>query len=120
MATKPDTEAEGSGVVRNLIVPAALSAAAGAAALLLTKRREVGQAVPKLGETVSDLPLPNVREGVGDLAGDLRGKLDDVLGKEPSGQWEGAPSPAGPIDPEFERRRRERQKRRDQRRRPRS
>jgi hypothetical protein len=126
MATGRDTGADG--VARKLIVPAAVSAAAGAAGLLLTKKRDVRravsksdvrQAVPKLREAVSDLPLPNVRDsGVGDLAGDLRGKLDDVLGKG-SSEEQTLTAPPSRIDPEFERRRRERQGRRERRRRPR-
>jgi hypothetical protein len=127
MATGRDTGADG--VARKLIVPAAVSAAAGAAGLLLTKKREVRraavsksdmrQAVPKLREAVSDLPLPNVRDsGVGDLAGDLRGKLDDVLGKG-SSEEQTLTAPPSRIDPEFERRRRERQERRERRRRAR-
>lgn len=126
MATGRDTGADG--VARKLIVPAAVGAAAGAAGLLLTKKRDVRravsksdvrQAVPKLREAVSDLPLPNVRDsGVGDLAGDLRGKLDDVLGKG-SSEEQTLTAPPSRIDPEFERRRRERQGRRERRRRPR-
>lgn len=126
MATGHDTGADG--VARKLIVPAAVSAAAGAAGLLLTKKKDVRravaksdvrQAVPKLREAVSDLPLPNVRDsGVGDLAGDLRGKLDDVLGKG-SSEEQALTAPPSRIDPEFARRRRERQERRDRRRRAR-
>jgi hypothetical protein len=126
MATGRDTGADD--VARKLIVPAAVGAAAGAAGLLLTKKRDVRravsksdvrQAVPKLREAVSDLPLPNVRDsGVGDLAGDLRGKLDDVLGKG-SSEEHTLTAPPSRIDPEFERRRRERQGRRERRRRAR-
>jgi hypothetical protein len=126
MATGRDTGADD--VARKLIVPAAVGAAAGAAGLLLTKKRDVRravsksdvrQAVPKLREAVSDLPLPNVRDsGVGDLAGDLRGKLDDVLGKG-SSEEQTLTAPPSRIDPEFERRRRERQERRERRRRAR-
>lgn len=124
MATEPDTGADG--VARKLIVPAAVGAVAGAVGLLLTKKKDVqravsqsdvGQAVPKLREAVSDLPLPNVRDsGVGDLAGDLRGKLDDVLGKGSSEEQALRATPSR-IDPEFERRRAERQARRERRRR---
>ena len=122
MATGEDIGGSVSEVVRKLAVPAAISAAAGAAGLLMTKRQNVRDAVPKLREAASDIPRPSLPEGgVGDLAGDLRGKLDDVLGKEPSGDGSGdgtgsSSAPASFDRSEFEQRRRERQERRNERR----
>jgi hypothetical protein len=116
--SKAETEAGGSGLARKLIVPAAISAAGSALGLLVTQRQKVREAAPKLREAVSDLPVPHVPEGgVGELAGDLRGKLDEVLGKEPSADTGGETSARTAIDrSEFQQRRRARQERRDRRR----
>jgi hypothetical protein len=121
METGPETEERGSGIARKLIVPAVISAAGSAVGLLLTQRQKVREAAPKLREAVSDLQVPHVREGgVGELAGDLRGKLDEVLGREPAGDTEdddgGSRSDTGIDRSELEQRRRERQERRDRRR----
>jgi hypothetical protein len=117
MATKPETEGRESGIARKLLVPAAISAAGSALGFLLTKRQKVREAAPKLREAVSDLSVPGVPEGgIGELTGDLRGKLDEVLGKEPADASR-ASSPKTSIDhSELERRRRERQQRRNRRR----
>lgn len=114
MATT-ETEGRGSGVARKLLVPAAISLAAGAAGFLLTQRQ-------KVREAVSDLQLPHVPEGgVGELTGDLRRKLDEVLGRDSGRDGDGASSDdltgASDIDwSEFEERRRARQERRERRR----
>jgi hypothetical protein len=118
MATKPETQGHGSGIARTLLVPAAISAVGSAVGFLLAKRQKVREAAPKLREAVSDLSVPGVPEGaVGELTGDLRGKLDEVLGKEPAADAGRAASSKTSIDhSELERRRRERQERRNQRR----
>jgi hypothetical protein len=118
MATKPETEGRESGIARKLLVPAAISAVGSALGFLLTKRDKVREAAPRLREAVSDLSVPGVPEGgVGELTGDLRGKLDEVLGKEPAGGPGSASSPKTSIDhSELARRRRERQERRNRRR----
>jgi hypothetical protein len=117
MATKPETEGSGNGIARRLLVPAAISALGSAVGFLLTKRQMVRDAAPKLREAVSDLPVPRVPEGgVGELTGDLRGKLDEVLGKEPSADAREAASKTSIDHSELERRRRERQERRNRRR----
>ena len=120
MATGPETEEGGSGIARKLIVPAAISVAGSAVGLLLTQRQKVREAAPKLREAVSDLQVPHVREGgVGELTGDLRGKLDEVLGREPAGDTGddgGSRSDTGIDRSELEQRRRERAERRDRRR----
>jgi hypothetical protein len=115
---KAETEERGSGIARRLLVPAAISAVGSALGFLLTKRQMVRDAAPKLREAVSDLPVPRVPEGgVGELTGDLRGKLDEVLGKEPAADAGRASSSKTSIDhAELARRRRERQERRNRRR----
>jgi hypothetical protein len=118
MATGPDTGAREGGIVRKLLVPTAISAAGGAVGLMLTKKQELRQATSSLRETVSDLPLPDVREGVGDLTDDLRGKLDSVLGKdEPNDDVQRSGRRVARDRGELERRVRERRERREQRRR---
>jgi hypothetical protein len=120
--TATETEGRGSGAARKLIAPAAISLVGSAAGLLLTKRQKVREAAPKLRKAVSDLPVPHVPEGgVGELAGDLRGKLDEVLGREPAADADGGANDgsagAREIDwSEFEQRRRARQERRNRRR----
>jgi len=129
MATEPDTGSSVGEVVRKLAVPAAISAAAGAAGLLMTKKPNVRQALPKLREAASDLPRPSVPSvptgGVGDLADDLKGKLDGVLGKDSEEDSERERSETAGADSTFDRdelegRRRERERRRNERRRSRS
>src|SRR5215210_4223885 len=121
MATEPDTGSSVGEVVRKLALPAAVSAAAGAAGLLMTKKPNIREALPKLREAASDLPKPSVPSvptgGVGDLADELKGKLDGVLGKE-SDEGAGELASAGSaIDrTELEGRRRERERRRNERR----
>jgi hypothetical protein len=121
MAT--ETEGRGSGVVRKLVVPAAIGLAGSAAGLLMTQRQKVREAAPKLRDAVSDrLPVPQVPGGgVGELTGDLKEKLDEVLGREPAAGGDGASSDdftgAREVDwSEFEERRRARQERRGRRR----
>jgi hypothetical protein len=112
-----ETEGRGSGIARKLIVPAAITAAGSAVGLLLTQRQKLRAAAPKLRAAVSDLPVPRPPElGVGELAGDLRGKLDEALGKEPAGDTGGRSSAARIDRSEYQQRRRERQQRRDRRR----
>ena len=120
MEATTETEGRGSGIARKLIVPAAVSLVGSAVGLLLTNRQKVREAAPKLREAVSDLPVPRAPEGgMGGLAGDLRGKLDEVLGREPAVDADedshGASS-GGVERSEFEQRRRARQERRNQRR----
>jgi hypothetical protein len=112
MAT--ETERRGSGVVRKLIVPAAISLVGSAAGLLLTQRQKVREAAPKLREAVAE-------GGVGELTSDLKDKLDEVLGREPAAESDGASSDdftgVREVDwSEFEERRRARQERRERRR----
>ena len=120
MAT--ETEGDGNGVVRKLIVPAAIGLAGSAAGLLMTQRQKVREAAPRLREAVSDLPVPQLPEGgVGELTGDLREKLDEVLGRESPADGDETSSDdfsgAREIDwSEFEERRRARQERRARRR----
>src|SRR5918997_3887944 len=107
METGPETEERGSGIARKLIVPAAISVAGSAVGLLLTQRK-------KVREAVSDLPVPHVPGGgVGEIAGDLKGKLDEVLGREPAGDTDGddggSRSDTGVDGSGLEQRRRERQ-----------
>lgn len=117
MATKSETEGRESGIARKLLVPAAISVAGSALGFLLTKRDKVREAAPKLREAVSDLSVPGVPEGgVGELTGDLRGKLDEVLGKEPAADAKASSSKTSIDHSELARRRRERQERRNRRR----
>jgi hypothetical protein len=110
MAT--ETEGRGSGVVRKLIAPAAIGLAGSAAGLLMTQRQKVRGAAPKLREAVSE-------SGVGELTGDLKEKLDEVLGRGPAADDDGASNFTGAREvdwSEFEERRRARQERRERRR----
>jgi hypothetical protein len=122
MATTTETEGRASGIARKLIVPAVISLVGSAAGFLLTQRQKVREAAPKLRGAVSDLPVPHVPEGgVGELAGDLRGKLDEVLGREPAADADersngGSTGTTGIDHSEFEERRRARQERRERRR----
>jgi hypothetical protein len=117
MATKPETEGRGSEIARKLLVPAAISALGSAVGFLLTKRHKIREAGPKLRDAVSDLPARVPDAGAGELTGDLRGKIDEVLGKEPAAGVRRAASSTTSVDhSELERRRHERQERRNQRR----
>jgi hypothetical protein len=119
MATGPEMGGGASGGIGKLLVPAAITAAGGALGFLLTKKQNVRAAAPKLREAVSDLSLPDIREGpIGDLTGDLRGKLDEVLGKEPAGP-DGSTQTSGRRRIDYgalDERRRARRERRNQRR----
>ncbi len=100
-------EQEKSGL-QKLVFPTAVSLAGAGAGLLLTKRPNIRAAMPD---------LKNV--GVGDLADDLRAKLDTVLGKDSTSTRESA-SPATTQradDDEMRSRRDERAERRSRRRR---
>jgi hypothetical protein len=93
--------------LRRLAVPAVAGVLAAAAGLFLTRREKAGRSMPN---------MPDL--GIGDLADDLRRKLDAVLNKtNPSGG--DGPSDSRPtrhIDPdELAQRRRERQQRRSRR-----
>ena len=92
---------------RSLVVPAAASLAGAGAGLVLT-RKSVRKALPGIGD-----------RGIGDLADDLRTKLDSVVGKGQSGsrgRGSGS-SQVRRIDPrELDQRLREREQRRSQRR----
>jgi hypothetical protein len=121
MATTTETEGRASGIARKLIVPAAISLVGSAAGFLLTQRQKVREAAPKLREAVSDLPSHVPEGGVGELAGDLRGKLDEVLGRESTAEADersnsGSMGHTGMDRSELEERRRARQERRDRRR----
>jgi hypothetical protein len=116
MADTSEAEGRGSGIVRKLAVPVAISLVGSLLGFVLSRRDRLRAAGPKLRETISDLPLPE--GGVGEITSDLQGKLDEVLGKEPS--IDGDLEQGVPTDQdlsEFEERRRARQERRDRRRR---
>ena len=91
---------------KNLVVPAAASLAGAGAGLLLT-RKSVRNSMPDLGD-------------LGDIADDLRTKLESVIGKTPSQSRSGGRSGSGPdrrIDPQdLDRRLRDREQRRRARR----
>jgi hypothetical protein len=112
MAT--DTRGSAKELAGKLFLPV-IVAAGSALGYLLTKKQNVRETAPKLREAVSDLPRPHVPEGgVGDIADELRGKVESVLGKESPAS--SAASSSTSIDRrEFEQRRRARQERRQQR-----
>lgn len=117
MAATPDTETGGKGIARKLIVPAAISAAGSAVGLLLTQRQKVTEVAPKIRDAVSDLAVPRSDRGVGELTGDLRDKVEEVLGKTPASDAGEQSTTKSRIDrSELEQRRRARQERREQRR----
>jgi len=92
---------------RKLVVPGAASLAGAGAGLLLTKK-SMRSAMPDFRDL-----------SIGDLANDLRTKLDSVTGKPhaPSLRNASGTSQSRRIDPhELERRRREREQRRSDRR----
>jgi hypothetical protein len=98
-------------MLRRLIVPA-LGIAGGAVGLFLTKRtKALRDAVPKAREAIPELP----EGGIGELTGDLRSKLESVIGggarSQPSIQ------PRAFDTRKFEKRRAERRQRRERRRR---
>jgi hypothetical protein len=91
---------------KKLVVPAAASLAGAGAGLALT-RKSVRKSMPDLGE-------------LGDLAGDLKTKLESVIGKTPLQGGDGGRSTSSQgrrIEPrELDRRLREREQRRSARR----
>ncbi len=119
MADTPESEGRAGGIARKLLIPMAISAVGTLLGFLLSKKDRLREAAPKLRETVSNLPIPETPGGVmGELTSDLKGKLDEVLGKEPAAENEF--DSAVPTDEdlsEFEARRQARQERRNQRRR---
>jgi len=126
MATESETQSGGRGIARKLMLPAAISLVGTVVGFILTKRQSIQEAAPKLREAVSDLPRPHVPQGgVGDLAGELRDKVDSVLGKDaPASGSVGSAASADEsttVDRSaLEKRRRAREQRRNQRRRSRS
>lgn len=103
----------GTARARKMIVPTAVGAAGAAAGWVLTRKPKQGK--PK--QLRNALPeLPNV--SVGDIADDLRGRVESALGRGGS-DGEGASASAGrhPMPREqLEARRHEREQRRKQRR----
>ena len=90
---------------RSLALPAAASVAGAGAGLVLT-RKSVRDAMPDLGEN-----------RLGDLAGDLKAKLDSVVGKAGSSSNDRSRSGTKRIDPdELNERLRNREQRRSKRR----
>jgi hypothetical protein len=92
---------------RKLFLPAVASVAGAGAGLVLT-RKSVRTAIPDLGDL-----------GIGDLADDLRKKLDSVIGKghSPARLGQGSGSSQRRIDSrELHQRLREREQRRSRRR----
>jgi len=116
MANGSENGGQGNGLGRKLLAPAAISLVGSAIGFLLTKRQDLRAAAPKLRNAVSDLPRPHVPErGVGDLADELRGKVDSVLGRDsPSTTSSGSSTRVDHA--ELQQRRRARQERRDRRR----
>jgi hypothetical protein len=103
------TEAPKTGTARRLLFPAALGAVGGAAAFVLTKKpKRLREAMPRVADV-----------DVGELAGDLRGKLDSVVRTDTTDQGSDASASDSGRDfdaNEIAARRRERQARRQQRR----
>ena len=95
--------------VRRFGLPTAAGALGAGAGLLLTRKRKLGGSMPKLGDL-----------GLGDLADDLRDRLESVLQKaEPTARMKSAfdSGSSRHFDAnELERRRREREQRRSRRR----
>ncbi len=122
MADTPESEGGAGGIPRKLLIPVAISAVGSLLGYFLARRDRLREAAPKLREAVSDLPIPEMPGRTGELANELKGKLDNVLGKEPETDVDiDSGIPTDQDLSEFEDRRRERQKRRNQRRqRPRS
>jgi hypothetical protein len=101
MAIKDETKAG----LKKLLVPAAASLAGAGAGLALTRTDKLRHG------------LPTLDTGIGDLADDLRTKLNSVVGKIDSGLGGTSIGPSSsPLDPaELEARRRRREERRKQR-----
>ena len=95
--------------LRKTVLPAAASLVGAGLGLVLTKKPNVADALPDRGHL-----------GVGDLADDLRSKLDSVLDKLPASARSVQTSVTRRASTlgsdEFERRRRDREERRKQRR----
>ena len=102
MAIKDETRAG----LKKLLLPAAASLAGAGAGLALTRTDKLRHALP----TLDDI-------GIGDLADDLRAKLNSVVGKVDSGLGRTSTGPSSsPLDSaELEARRRRREERRKQR-----
>ncbi|TML00888.1 MAG: hypothetical protein E6G36_13905 [Actinobacteria bacterium] len=104
MALRDDTK----GGLRKLLLPAAASLAGAGAGLALTRTEKLRDALPTLDDV-----------GMGDLADDLRTKLNSVVGKVDSmagGARPSSGSSSRPLDSaELEARRRAREERRKQR-----
>lgn len=123
MADTPESKGRAEGIMRKLLIPVAISAVGTLLGFLLSKKDRLREAAPKFRETVSDLPIPTTPGGgMGELSSDLKGKLDEVLGKEPAGDIDlDSGIPTEQDLSEFEERRQARQERRNRRRqRPRS
>jgi hypothetical protein len=89
---------------RKLLVPGAASLVGAGAGLALTRAQNLRSALPKK------------LDGVGDLADDLRGKLNSVIGKDSGSTSTTSASSRTPLTgEELEQRRSERQERRKQR-----
>jgi hypothetical protein len=114
MADTPESKGRAGGVTRKLLVPVAISAVGTLLGFLLSKKDRLREAAPRLRETVSDLPTPTTPGGaMGELTSDLKGKLDEVLGKEPAGDIDlDSGIPTEQDLSELEERRRARQERR--------
>jgi|tagenome__1003787_1003787.scaffolds.fasta_scaffold20957886_5 hypothetical protein len=99
---------EDKGNLRKMLVPAAAGVVGAGTGLFLTRKQRFRDTMPDFTEL-----------GISDLAEDLRGKLDSVLGKvDISSRAEGSSSSTGNghIDSqELARRRRDREQRRNRR-----
>jgi hypothetical protein len=124
MAIEPKKGIRDEGTLRKLLVPAAMGIGGSALAVVLTKKpkqltEQLTDAVPKVREAMPQLP----ERGIGEITGDLRNRLDAVLGKEPGGgaddEWEQM-QPSDIDTSKFEERRAARRERRDARRRRRA
>jgi hypothetical protein len=95
--------------LRKAVLPTAAGAIGAGAGLFLTRKRTLRDSMPNLNDL-----------GIGDLADDLRRKLDSVLAKADLSSRTGSSSDSRgsrQLDPaEFEKRRREREQRRSRRR----
>jgi hypothetical protein len=111
------TEADQTGMLKKMLVPTAMGVVGSALAVVLTRKpKKLGEILPKVRETMPDVPSG----GVGEITDDLRGRLDSVLGRtDPDDQLDGFESqtPQKLDTARFEQRRNERAKRREQRRR---
>jgi hypothetical protein len=99
MAIKEDTRAG----LRKLLLPGAASVLGAGAGLALSRTEKLRDALPTLDDV-----------GIGDLADDLRTKLNSVVGKGDTGGATGRST--SPLDSdEYQARRRQREERRKQR-----